>query len=169
MNHARNTPAVTRVADLDPAALDALLLRYGIRVQRLADGATIPASHWGAPEAGVIGCTIFARADTPVHSVLHTAAHIICMDQNRRATLHTDCGGDELEEAAVCYLQTLLADMLAGYSREQLWQDMDAWGYSFRLGSAQAWFEQDALDAHCWLQQQSLIDRAGRATGALRR
>ena len=35
--------------------------------------------------------------------------------------------------------------------------DMDAWGYTFRLGSSQAWFEQDADDARDWLLSRSLI------------
>jgi hypothetical protein len=30
--------------------------------------------------------------------------------------------------------------------------DMDAWGYSFRLGSTRAWFEADAEDAREFLQ-----------------
>jgi hypothetical protein len=37
-------------------------------------------------------------------------------------------------------------------------RDMDAWGYSFRLGSAKAWFEVDADDARQWLLDQGLID-----------
>ena len=41
----------------------------------------------------------------------------------------------------------LLADQLAGYDRERMMNDMDAWGYSFRLGSTQAWVERDAEDA----------------------
>jgi len=36
-------------------------------------------------------------------------------------------------------------------------QDMDIWGYSFRLGSAQAWFEHDAEDTRAWLQQRGLL------------
>jgi hypothetical protein len=45
---------------------------------------------------------------------------------------------------------------------------MDAWGYTFRLGSAQAWFEQDADDARCWLLAHRIIDEAGRITGTCR-
>jgi hypothetical protein len=37
--------------------------------------------------------------------------------------------------------------------------DMDAWGYTFRLGSTQAWFERDAGDARAWLIDRGLIDR----------
>jgi hypothetical protein len=38
-----------------------------------------------------------------------------------------------------------------------MFADMDTWGYSFRLGSAQSWFEQDAEDARIWLLQHALI------------
>ncbi len=43
-------------------------------------------------------------------------------------------------------------------------RDMDAWGYSFRLGSAGAWFERDADDARHWLSIRGLIDAGGRPT-----
>ena len=66
------------------------------------------------------------------------------MDAGRRRGLDTDAGGDYDEENAVCYLQILLADELPGFGRARMMADMDAWGYSFRLGSAQAWFERDA-------------------------
>jgi len=46
--------------------------------------------------------------------------------------------------------------------RERLMADMDAWGYSFRLGSAARWFEEDAADAVQWLQTRGLLDVAGR-------
>jgi hypothetical protein len=45
---------------------------------------------------------------------------------------------------------------------------MDAWGYSFRLGSTRAWFESDAADARDWLLAARLIDAQGRPTGRLR-
>jgi len=35
--------------------------------------------------------------------------------------------------------------------------DMDAWGYTFRLGSARAWFEHDAEDARAWLVARGLL------------
>ncbi len=79
------------------------------------------------------------------------------MDEACRAIAHTSAGGDDLEEAAVCYLQCLLADEVAGYSRSRLFNDMDAWGYSFRLGSARAWFENDADDARSWLSVRALL------------
>ncbi|MGB0212121.1 hypothetical protein [Algiphilus sp.] len=149
---------VTTLACLPDDAMERFLAAHGIALTRVADGADIPASYWGAPEAGVIGDTLYARGDTPVHSLLHTACHVLCMGDERRAALHTDCGGTDIEEAAVCYLQCLLADALAGYSRDRLFADMDAWGYSFRLGSARAWFENDADDARAHLEDAPLPD-----------
>ena len=61
------------------------------------------------------------------------------------------------EEDAACYLQILLADELHGVGRERLMADMDAWGYSFRLGSARAWFELDAEDARAFLDDRDLL------------
>jgi hypothetical protein len=90
------------------------------------------------------------------------------MSPERRTGLDRDAGGDDLEEAAVCYLQVLLADALPGVGRERAFADMDTWGYSFRLGSTRSWFERDAGDARQWLEQRGLIDAAGRLTGALR-
>lgn len=61
-------------------------------------------------------------------------------------------------ENGVCYLQILLAAQPRGYSLARMLTDMDTWGYSFRLGSAQAWFEQDAEDALAWLIQHGVLD-----------
>jgi len=39
-------------------------------------------------------------------------------------------------------------------------------GYTFRLGSARAWFERDAEDARAWLVKRNLLPEAGlRAEG----
>ncbi len=146
-----------------------LLHDYGITVDLVADGAAIPGSFWGGSEAGLIGNHLFVRRDTPLHSALHEACHFICMEGDRRARLHTDAGSDIAEENAVCYLQGLLADEIAGFKRARLFADMDAWGYTFRLGSARTWFEQDASDARDWLIAHRIIDNAQRPTGALRR
>ena len=81
------------------------------------------------------------------------------MTAERRAGLNRDAGGGDLEEAAVCYLQVLLADHIDGLGRERLMQDMDSWGYSFRLGSTQRWFEEDAEDARAWLITQGLLGK----------
>ena len=144
------------------AGLPALLADYGLSVSRVAAGEAIPGSYWGEPEAGILGATLWLRDDTPLHSALHEAAHLICMGAERRVHVHTDAGGDDLEECAVCYLQAPLADRLPPYDRQQLFADMDAWGYSFRLGSARAWHERDAADARDWLRRRSLIDPQGR-------
>lgn len=145
-----------------------LLARYGLSLAVVEDDEPIPGSFWGDQEAGLIGLTVYVRADTPVHSLLHEACHCICMDAGRRAKLHTDAGGGYAEEDAVCFLQILLADYLPGVGRRQLMQDMDAWGYSFRLGSTQAWFERDAEDARDWLQRHGLIDEQFAPTWQLR-
>jgi len=62
----------------------------------------------------------------------------------------------------------LLAERLRGYDRAGLWRDMDDWGYSFRLGRARDWFEQDAHEARAWLERAGIIDAAGALTGRLR-
>ncbi len=159
---------VLRVADTGPQALAVLLERYGLRLTVHPDGVPIPGSYWGAPEAGVIGTCVHVRGDTPVHSVLHESSHVVCMTPERRAELHTDAGGDDLEESAVCLLQVLLADELDGVGAARLMNDMDTWGYSFRLGSTQAWFERDAADARQWLAAHGLTDAAGRPAFRLR-
>lgn len=145
-----------------------LIARFGLQVRAVQPDHDIPGSYWGDSEAGLIGDSLHVRGDTPVHSALHEACHYICMDEHRRQTLHTDAGGDVCEENAVCYLQSLLAACMSNYGRQRLWTDMDLWGYSFRLGSAQAWFENDAEDARDWLLAQQLIDPAQRPTWRVR-
>jgi hypothetical protein len=122
----------------------------------------IPGSFWQPPEAGLIGNTLYIRNDTPVHSALHEACHYICMDEARRQGLDTDAGGGYEEEDAVCYLQILLSELIPEMSNERMFDDMDAWGYSFRFGSAKAWFETDAEDAQAWLINHDIIDRENR-------
>lgn len=155
------SPSLLSCADLSENALADLLAPYGLTVSWCAPGAAIPGTYWGEPEAGLIGATLYARPDTPVHSALHEAGHFICMDAARRARLHTDAGGTLLEECGVCYLQMLLADALPEAGRVRIQADMDAWGYTFRLGSAQAWFESDAEDAQAFLYDRGLVDASG--------
>ncbi|MBV8062876.1 MAG: hypothetical protein JOY51_04725 [Nevskia sp.] len=159
--------AVTPLAEIGLEGLRRLLHGHGLRLELLPDGAAIPGSYWGEPEAGLVGNLLYLRPDTPVHSVLHEACHFICMDESRRAGLHTDAGGTDTEENAVCYLQALLAPGLPGYSRERLFADMDAWGFHFILGSAAAWFAGDAQDARAWLLRAGLIDSADRVLGGV--
>jgi len=145
------------IGSLDLQEVGELLGRYGIELQLQPDTADITASFWGAPEAGIVGNRVYVRADTPVHSMLHESAHIICMTGDRRDQLDCDAGGSDIEEAAVCYLQIILADFIADVGRYRLMQDMDTWGYSFRLGSTRRWFESDATDARRWLRQYGLL------------
>lgn len=149
-------------------ALTALFAQYGLSVMYCEAAVEIPGSFWGSPEAGLVGHTVYVRADTPVHSALHEASHFICMDNMRRCTLQTDAGGNDEEEAAVCFLQILLADYVAGYGRERCLVEMDVWGYSFRLGSAKRWFESDAGDAKVWLQSHGVLDGLGNLNWRLR-
>lgn len=145
------------------------MARFGLELTEVPDGQPIPGSFWGDPEAGLIGSRLLVRSDTPLHSLLHEACHYICLDARRRSALDTDAGGDDAEENAVCYLQILLADEVPGFGRARASSDMDAWGYSFRLGSARAWFETDAEDARQWLRGHGLIDDLDRPTWTVRR
>lgn len=144
---------------LDPVA--ALLARFGLRLVLLQPDTVIPGSYWGEEEAGLIVDTLYVRSDTPLHSLLHEGCHWIVMDPAKRPDVHTDASDCQLEENATCYLQLLLADHIAGFGQARAFADMDAWGYSFRLGSAQAWFERDAEDAREFLLQHDLIDAEG--------
>ncbi len=146
------------VAELPVQALQQLLTQYGLSLCLVEPQASIPGSYWGESEAGMIGRTIYIRPDTPMHSFLHETCHVICMDEVRRAQLHTDAGGETSEEDAVCYLQIILAEQFPSFGKAGALLDMDRWGYTFRLGSAQAWFEEDAEDARLWLIKQGLLD-----------
>jgi len=157
-----------RMAGLDRAAVGLLLDRYGLGLRMVPAGGEIPGSYWGGPEAGLKGHTLYASPDTPLHSVLHEAAHFICMTPERRAGLDTDAGGDDAEECGVCYLQLLLSAELPQCGFARACADMNEWGYSFRLGSTRAWFDQDAVDARLWLLAAGIIDAAGRLTGSCR-
>ena len=145
-----------------------MLARYGARLAELAPHEAIPGSYWGGAEAGLIGDVVYARRDTPAHSLLHELCHFICMDDARRAALATDAGGDDDEEAAVCYLQVLLADRLSGFGAERCLRDMDTWGYSFREGSARAWLDGDGVFACEWLYARGLIDAQKKPISRLR-
>ncbi|HAI58515.1 MAG TPA: hypothetical protein DCM32_01370 [Xanthomonadaceae bacterium] len=164
---------VLTIADIGWTAPHALLARFGLDLIEVDAGDAIPGSYWGDAEAGIIGSRVYARADTPLHSLLHEAGHLMVMPPSRRAAVHTDAGDTQRDEDAVCYLQLLLADELPGFGRERAFADMDAWGYTFRLGSARAWFGRDAEDALAHLlslphlrgllpAQEAVIAAAGR-------
>ncbi len=150
------------LADIDFDDAAALLHRYGLTLTRIADFDPIPGSYWGECEAGIVGTTVYARGDTPVHSLLHEAGHLIVLPPERRDAVHTDATDSIEEEDAVCVLQALLGDALPGVGRERVFADMDAWGYTFRLGSARAYFEHDAETAWQWLAARGLIDQETR-------
>ena len=156
------------LADLSSGDLDALAAKYGMRVVRVARRADIPGSYWGDAEAGLVGDVLYVRADTPAHSALHELCHYVCMDDARRARLATDAHGSDDEECGVCYLQVLLAGELRGFGSARCLADMDAWGYSFREGSAAAWWAGDARFARDWLVERELIDADQRPTFKLR-
>ena len=154
--------------DINLELLQTLFERYGMEIQAVNPDEAIPGSFWQPPEAGLVDNKLYLRDDTPVHSALHEACHFICMDKHRRKNLDTNAGGDYEEEDAVCYLQILLADRIPEMQQARMLDDMDAWGYSFRLGSARAWFEQDAEDASAWLQKYEIISQTYEPTGLLR-
>lgn len=138
---------VLRMQDVGWHDVRALLGPSGLTIKEIADEIPIPGSHWGDEEAGLIGYELYARSDTPVHSLLHEACHWLLMDNDRRSNLHTDAKGTAVEEMAVCYLQILLSELLPKVGRARMFLDMDRWGYSFRLGSTERWFTNDAEDA----------------------
>lgn len=152
---------VLRVSDTGIECLQQLFAPHGLSIEAVDNGVTIPGSHWGDEEAGLITNTLYARQDTPIHSVLHEGCHWLLMDNDRRAVLHTNAGGTMMEENAVCYLQILLADKLDKVGQMRMMQDMDAWGYSFRLGSTKAWFFDDAEDALAFLQTHPVAHSLG--------
>jgi hypothetical protein len=160
-------PVVT-MSGLDRGEIEALLEAYGARLVEVAAGERIPGSYWGESEAGLVRDGVYVRADTPAHSLLHELSHFVCMDPARRSGLTTDAGGDDDEECAVCFLQIALAAWLPGFGRERVLADMDAWGYSFREGSARAWLAGDARHAREWLRARALIDADDAPTWALR-
>ncbi len=160
--------SVLLCAELGHDPLAQLLARFGLTLQQVPAGEPIPGSWFGDPEAGIIARSVYVRPDTPVHSALHESCHLICMDAERRANLHTDAGGDYDEENGVNYVQILLSDYLPGVGRQRMTADMDSWGYTFRLGSAMRWFEGDSGDARQWLLEHGLIDAEDQLAWRLR-
>lgn len=158
--NARGLATVLTLRDIDIDDARRLLAAAGLELVPVADGAPIPGSYWGEPEAGIIGTRVHARQDTPVHSLLHEAAHLAIAIAEGRTNVHTDASDSTVEEDATCYLEIAWADRLPGVGRDRILADMDAWGYTFRLGSARAWFEDDAEDAHAWLVSRGLLPGA---------
>lgn len=144
------------LGDIDIDGVRELLHGHGLCLEVVGEDCPIPGSYWGEPEAGLIGATVFARNDTPVHSLLHEACHLIVMPAERRDGVHTNATDSIAEEDATCYLQIVLADSLPDVGAARLMADMDAWGYTFRLGATRAWFENDAAEALAWLNERGL-------------
>ena len=152
--------AVLKVSDVAVDSLRALLEQFQLSLEIQEGDEKIRGSFWGESEAGIIATCVYVRSDTPIHSLLHETCHVICMSPERRESLDKDAGGGDLEEAAVCYLQILLADHIDKVGSVRLMKDMDSWGYSLRLGATRRWFEEDADDARAWLIAQELIDES---------
>ena len=89
------TPNVLRLADIDSSEIVRLLAGFGLQLRHCADQEPIPGSYWGDEEAGLKANNLYARDDTPLHSILHEACHYICMDKKRRAILNTNAGSDD--------------------------------------------------------------------------
>lgn len=149
--------SILTCADIDLTNLQNLLSKYNLFIHTVEDNKEIPGSWFGDSEAGIIKNNLYIRMDTPVHSALHESCHYICMAPERREKLHTDAGGDYNEENGVCYLSILLSEYIDGLGQERMFNDMDEWGYTFRLGSSKAWFEDDAEDTIKWLVSHKLI------------
>ena len=154
--------------DIDVGSLSTVLRIHGIEIKEIAKNHPIPYSYWGAPEAGRKSNKLYIRHDTPVHSILHETCHFVCMPKNQLRDDRVDASGSPAAENACCYLQILISDHVHGFNREIHMKNMDEWGYSFRLGSAAAWFSQDAEDAKEWLVSQNIIDLLGDITWKLR-
>ncbi len=159
---------VLNVSDCQISHIKALLKKFKLDLSLIPKESNIPGSYWGDSEAGLISNTVYVRDDTPIHSLLHETCHYICMDDKRRQALDTDAEGDYDEENGVCYLQILLADDLPDMGRKRMMQDMDRWGYTFRLGSAGDWFNKDADDALAWLKRYQILDSQGVVKYSLR-
>lgn len=168
MNEFGRATGVLCLDDIDSSELQAWFESHGLKWVWHPPGADIPGTYWGEPEAGLIGDNLHIRGDTPVQSACHEGCHWVCLTPHRRTALHTDVGGSALEECATCYLQVILATKMQAIGKARMLHDMDCWGYSFRLGSASAWFEEDARDARDWLFSRGLITRDNDlATGPL--
>tara|TARA_R110002049_G_scaffold225521_1_gene397413 strand:+ start:36669 stop:37157 length:489 start_codon:yes stop_codon:yes gene_type:complete len=148
--------------------LRSLFNRFGLILEEVDINDDIPYSFWGAPEAGRFRSTLYAREDTPIHSILHEACHFICMPPEQRNSDAHDAGGSALIENACCYLQLVLSDYIPSFNKAIHMHDMNVWGYNFRLGSAARWFHVDSDDASQWLVSHNIIDSQFQPTWQLR-
>ncbi|MEO0615465.1 MAG: hypothetical protein AAFY69_04950 [Pseudomonadota bacterium] len=140
-------------------ALEAWLSVHGLTLVAHGNAEDLPGSYWGAPEAGIETGRLHVRDDTPLHSLLHEACHIVCARAAGRPEFARDAGSDGSEEDAVCLLQLIVADRLPDVGWRRLAVDMDAWGYRFMAGSTAAWFRRDSAAAWRWLDAHGLAQR----------
>ena len=157
-----------RLNNISTKSIAKLLNRYQLQLSQVAADRDIPYSFWGASEAGRNLSTLYARLDTPIHSILHEAAHYICMPAARRDHAEINAKGSTQEENACCYLQIVLADHIHDMNRHILMHDMDQWGYSFRLGSTARWFYADSEDTKRCLIKWQLLTQDNQPTWRLR-
>jgi hypothetical protein len=135
-----------------------------LQLQVVSPEQVIPGSYWGEREAGLIGSKLYARLDTPLHSVLHESCAFHLHDSGAPCRFGYECGRRRCGgNRGVLPAGDMLADTLPNVGRERMCRDMDAWGYSFRLGSTAAWLAEDAEDARDWLISHGLIDLQGPA------
>jgi hypothetical protein len=87
---------------------------------------------------------VFAAVGSTTRAARRSVAEAL---SNFTSTLRTNCS-------------VIDANELPGVGRTHLMDDMDAWGYTFRLGSARAWFKGDAGDAFAFLIEHELINPA---------
>lgn len=127
-----------RIRDLSNGSVARLIQRYGLDLETVPAGEAITGSYWGEPEAGIVGNTIYVRGDTPVHSVLHEASHVICMSPDRRASLDRDAGGDDLEECAVCFFADRTRKRATRCRRETTHAGYGRLGLQFSTGQCDA-------------------------------
>ena len=158
-----------RLKNIQPEAIRPLFDRYQLRLHEVLPDNDIPYSFWGAPEAGRQQSVLYAREDTPIHSILHEACHFICMPPALRNSPNSDAGGSALEENACCFLQLLLSDYIPGFNQNIHLHDMNIWGYNFRLGSSARWFYADSDDARTWLMNYGIINQANKPTWQVRK
>ena len=124
----------------------ALLARYGLAARARRRRRADPRQLLGRTRSRPDRPRVHARDDTPVHSLLHEAAHLIVLppERARRAYRRHRFGRGRRRR-----LRAAVAARRRPARRRPraLMADMDAWGYTFRLGSARAYFERDAEDA----------------------
>jgi len=157
-----------RLKNIQSDAIRPLFDRYQLELHEVASSNQIPYSFWGTPEAGRQRSTLYARADTPLHSLLHEACHFICMPPLLRHQSDIDAGSSAQEENACCYLQIILSDYIPGFNQNIHLHDMNTWGYNFRLGSSARWFYADSDDARNWLIHYDIIKKDNQPTWKLR-